>query len=291
MLHWCRSFLNDPNEKKDAPLNDLKVDENIDAINEAMKEAKFKKAEIVKLEIKPEDTRKMKELVKVLDVLEEGITLIGGEHFATGSAVLPFIYKFSKFLEIDDEEPVYISSFKTNLKQEMKTRCDANLNSPVLAKSSFFDKRFSHLKFLDEDFKKEIIEDIKEELEAIAASMERNTNDEIVEEREPSKKKRFLGAGLADSDDDEATGGVSKELENYLNERKLKVDEDPFAWWRNRRDEYPLMSKLARKYLAVQGTSTPAERVISRLGAVLTKRRQSLTGDMFSKIMFLSDIL
>ena len=30
----------------------------------------------------------MKELVKVLDVLEEGITLIGGEHFATGSAGL-----------------------------------------------------------------------------------------------------------------------------------------------------------------------------------------------------------
>ena len=52
------------------------MDENIDAINEAMKEAKFKKAEMVKLEIKPEDTRKMKELVKVLDVLEEGITLI-----------------------------------------------------------------------------------------------------------------------------------------------------------------------------------------------------------------------
>ena len=98
-------------------------------------------------------------------------------------------------------------------------------------------------------------------------------------------------AGLADSDDDEAPGGVSKELENYLKERKLKVDEDPFAWWRNRRDEYPLMSKLARKYMAVEGTSTPAERVISRLGAVLTKRRQSLTGDMFSKIMFLSDVL
>ena len=167
-------------------------------------------------------------------------------------------------MEIDDEEPVYISSFKTNLKEEMKTRCDANLNSPVLAKSSFFDKRFSHLKCLDDDFKKKIIEDIKEELAAIAASTERNTNDEIVEEREPAKKKRFLGAGLADSDDDEAPGGVSKELENYLKERKLKVDEDPFAWWRNRRDEYPLMSKLARKYLAVQGTSTPAERVISR---------------------------
>ena len=55
-----------------------------------------------------------------------------------------------------------------------------------------------------------------------------------------------------------------------------------------RREEYPLMSKIARKYIAVQGTFTPAERVISRLGTILTKRRQRLTGEMFSKMMFLT---
>ena len=76
-----------------------------------------------------------------------------------------------------------------------------------------------------------------------------------------------------------------------IKERKLKSDADPFEWWRNQRWEYSLMAKLARKYLAVQGTSTPAERVISRLGAVLTKRRQSLTGELFSKMMFLSDTI
>ena len=49
--HTCiRSFLNDPNEEKDAPLDDLKVDENIDAINEAMKEAKFLESQDSKTE-------------------------------------------------------------------------------------------------------------------------------------------------------------------------------------------------------------------------------------------------
>jgi hypothetical protein len=51
------------------------------------------------------------------------------------------------------------------------------------------------------------------------------------------------------------------------------------------------MARLARKYLAIMGTSTPAERVISRLGLVLTKTRSSMSGELFSKIMFLSDIL
>ena len=181
-------------------------------------------------------------------------------------------------------------SFKTDLKGEMETRCDANLHKNVLAKASFFDKRFYNLKFLDQEDKEEVIEEIKEELKALEAESKakakETTNDKAVER--PPKKKRFLGAGLFDSDD-EVLGGVDEELERYLKERKLKSDGDPFEWWRNRRQEYPLMAKLARKYLAVQGTSTPAERVISRLGAVLTKRRQSLTGDIFSKMMFLSD--
>ena len=221
--HTCiRSFLNDPNEKTDKAMDEVKVDENIEAINQAMKEAKFKKSEIAKLEIKPEDTRKMKELVKVLDVLEEGITLIGGEKFATGSAVLPFLYKFNKLLEIDDDEPLFISTFKKDLKDDMKGRCDANLNVHMLAKASFFDKRFSQLKFLEDIDREEVIEDIKDELKVVAESY-RNTAQSDTEKELP-KKKRFLGAGLSDSED-EVDGGVDDELDRYSKERKLKVME------------------------------------------------------------------
>ena len=53
-----------------------------------------------------------------------------------------------------------------------------------------------------------------------------------------------------------------------------------------RREEYPLMSKHA-----VQGTFTPAEWVVSKLGTILTKRRQRLTGEMFSKMMFFTDLI
>ena len=51
------------------------------------------------------------------------------------------------------------------------------------------------------------------------------------------------------------------------------------------------MARLARKYLAVQGTLTPAERVMSRLGVILNKRRQAMKGDLFSKKMFLTDAI
>ena len=41
-----KSFLNDPNENKDEPMDDQKVEENINAINEAMEHANFKKKEL-----------------------------------------------------------------------------------------------------------------------------------------------------------------------------------------------------------------------------------------------------
>ena len=128
-----KSFLLEEHE------DDLTIDKNVEAVNQAMVESKFKKAELEKLKISPMDVTKMRELLKILDVLEEGITLIGGEKFSTASAVLPFLSRFDHLLELDENEPLYISSFKQNLRKEMNTRCDANLNRKVLLKASFFD--------------------------------------------------------------------------------------------------------------------------------------------------------
>jgi hypothetical protein len=281
--------LNDPNEHKEEDLDEEKVDENIAAINEAMKVAKFKKKDIAAMEIKVEETKKMKELVKVLDVMEEGITLIGGEKYATGSAVLPFVKKFNKVLEVDENEPLYMSKFKTDLKEDIKERCEKNLNRKVLAKASYFDKRFSNLKFLKNEEREEAIAEIKEELKQIEAETKEKQKESEEKQIEPKKKKRFLGAGLSDSD--EEAEGFEEEVKKYDAETRLKTEGDPFEWWRQRKSAYPLMSKLARKYLPVQGTLTPAQRVMSRLGAILTKRRQRMSSDLFSEIMFLSDTM
>ena len=60
-----RSFLNDPNEKKEEEMDDEKVNANIEAINAAMVSAKFTPRQLVKLTLKSEDVLRMKQLVKV----------------------------------------------------------------------------------------------------------------------------------------------------------------------------------------------------------------------------------
>ena len=144
-----RSFMNDPKEGSGNGFDDEKIKQNIDAVNSAMKKSKFKKSVLAKLEVKDDDIKKMKELAEILDILEEGITLIGGENYATASAVLPFLHSINKVLEEDDTDPMYLSNFKAFLKNDLADRCDDNFNKLVLTKASFFDKRFAMLKFLE----------------------------------------------------------------------------------------------------------------------------------------------
>ena len=74
-----------------------------------------------------------------------------------------------------------------------------------------------------------------------------------------------------------------------MQEKGLPSEGDPLLWWKLRKHEFPILSRLARKYLCIQATSTPAERIFSKLGLILVKNRLRMTGEKFKEIMFLSD--
>ena len=107
----------------------------------------------------------------------------------------------------------------------------------------------------------------------------------------PPKKRKGLCMDI-DGDSEELEDGdtqAEREFKSFEAERKLDPNEDPFTWWMNRKAKFPLLSQIARKYLAVMGTSIPAERLFSQLGRVLEKRRLRMKDSLFSSLMFLSD--
>ena len=145
-----RSFLNDPNEKNDKEMDIAKVRANADAINQALRRVlpRNKGEQYEEQKVRDEDVDRMINLIPTLDILEEGITLLGGDRYNTGSSVLPFVVNFKTILEDTDDDVGYVQTFKTVLWKDLEERCRDNLNFHVLIKSSFFDKRYSSLSFL-----------------------------------------------------------------------------------------------------------------------------------------------
>ena len=113
---------------------------------------------------------------------------------------------------------------------------------------------------------------------------------------ETSAKKRKLGLEFSEFEDDDiedqnSGDEVKTEIDLYKKEPILGREHDPCVWWKKKCDKYPLLSKLAKKYLCVPATSVESESVFSSLGLLLTKRRLSMTGDNVNRQLFKDKLL
>lgn len=70
---------------------------------------------------------------------------------------------------------------------------------------------------------------------------------------------------------------AEKEVQKYNTAAPLPLSESPLDWWKEHHHEYPLLAKLAKRYLCVPGTSFSAERVFSTTGDIVIAQRSSLT--------------
>jgi hypothetical protein len=64
--------------------------------------------------------------------------------------------------------------------------------------------------------------------------------------------------------------------------------DDPLAWWRENELCFPLLSKIAKRYLCIAATSVASERVFSTSGNIVNPRRNKLTADNVDMFTFLA---
>lgn len=68
----------------------------------------------------------------------------------------------------------------------------------------------------------------------------------------------------------------------------LSRESDPLEWWRTNKEKFPKLAILAKNYLAKPATSVPSERVFSKSGELLNKKRCQLSPDIVNKLIFLN---
>ena len=125
--------------------------------------------------------------------------------------------------------------------------------------------------------------------------MEQNIGtDEIISQPGPSrgsqppplKKSRFGDWFEGDNREDPALGNEI-EVDFYL---KVGVpdDDDPakvLDWWRAKSAIFTRLAKLARRVLAIPGTSATSERTLSRAGLIITDKRSRIDPKRVSDLL------
>lgn len=78
------------------------------------------------------------------------------------------------------------------------------------------------------------------------------------------------------------------ELKMYCNDPVLNRKEDPLLWWKNNEAKFPNLAKIAKKYLGIPATSVPSERLFSKAGELVSKKRNRLKPKNVDLILFLN---
>ena len=99
----------------------------------------------------------------------------------------------------------------------------------------------------------------------------------------PAKRQR----SVMDLQDDCATQVPVSELEALAKEGGISMEECPLLWWASRAAAYPVLSQMARVYLAVPASSAASERVFSTGTLVLGDRRRRLDESRVARLMFM----
>ncbi|GET01179.1 zinc finger BED domain-containing protein 1-like [Rhizophagus clarus] len=268
----------------------------------------------------------IKDLVSILKPFAEATNYLGGNKYCTYTIIVPTLIKiinrlkpstaddekyvseinfknleniFDDQISIEDDEeekpnPIAIRRLKINnpantkdLVKKIKLTLYAamkhywkNLIASEVFLSSLLDPRIKDLSFVS----------VKERFDA-----EELLNDEYNQE-----KLKSLSSSTSIQDDDESQEYDSifanfktpaskeiNEITKYLSLKKINFESDPLVWWHEQEENFPILSKIAKKYLAVYACSTSSERLFSDAGNLLTAKRNRISPKFFKKIMFL----
>ena len=76
------------------------------------------------------------------------------------------------------------------------------------------------------------------------------------------------------------------EVDEYVVIDEIGFNACPFKWWASQESRFPILSQLARKYLAIPASSAPSERLFSDAGNIMTIRRSNLLPSTFEHLVF-----
>lgn len=238
----------------------------------------------ISLELSESKWELLEQLVKVLKPFDLVTKVLSSATTPTISTVHPILKSIAQhYLTPNDSDLHKIKILKETLSQEFKARFFNQMHSDsifLLNIASLLDPRYKNV-FDDEN---DILITLKDFIMNQLNYEDSPVNDSI---NQPSSMVSALDILFPQNDSGEDIN-QQNELEKYLKENCINKNACPLTWWAENSKRYPMISKLAKKYLCIPSTSTPSERAFSTAGNIITSKRNCLAGETAKWLIFLS---
>jgi len=263
-------------------------------------------------------------LLKVLKSLKDTTEYLSKEKHPTIGVVFPLVYRLiHHHLKITTqsrmEDGEVVGAFKVTVRDDLSERWSTMTDSSpdVVFLSAFLDPRLKGFSFVTDVTERNALKNKclrmvegwfatshRSSPESSQASQGTVDDDEEEETATPNRSliNRLFGDSVAANISSSVGGPAScqEELTSYVQQAPLPLLEqstddpartqhtDPLIWWAKHQQNYPHLARLAKRFLAVTSTSVSSERVFSRGGSIVSKKRCALTGSNISMLMFIA---
>lgn len=243
-----------------------------------------------------EEVEILNELVHILTPFETITNEISGQKYVTCSKVLLFIkILYSKF---NDSAVQHTKFLLEGMKKDFDNRFGTLFESnELLCQSTFLDPRFKRVGFREESKFLKTCTDLQRRVVALTASNEQPGNKTAASKPTESTLSDISDTFWKEFDEEVRllTGGTTPaiagiiETDRYKNEPLIHRNEDPIKYWVDRKNVYPGLFRMVLRRLHITGTSVPCEEMFSKMGAIITARRNRLKAKKLKELVFLKE--
>ncbi|GBC05829.1 hypothetical protein RclHR1_06450007 [Rhizophagus clarus] len=185
----------------------------------------------------------------------------------------------STFDRIQIDEPVNCAGLIDEIKLSLCAAVNyywKDLSNPESILFSLLDPRIKRLSFISDDERnaaKELLHKKYREMNMITKA----DNNEGIYKKGHGRKSSIL-ANLKKS-----VPPICAEVSEYLDQEEIELENDPFTWWKERKEKFPVLQHFAMKYLSVYAASTVNEKLFYDANNLFDKDNS----DIFKYLIFL----
>ncbi len=234
-----------------------------------------------------EDIKVMKSAMALLKPFEAATREVSADEYPTVSKLIPLVRSLQQLTTGSS----HVTKLGDQLCLQMRRRFLNMESNPLLAAATMLDPRMKKIAFADAGAAEQSVRRLTDEMAATGSA------DQDPESETSSTSATEESEGLWNSFDQQVADITSKrtsttdavvEMRQYMQRKNLGRKEDPLLWWEQNSEFFTKLQNLAMKYLCIPGTSVPSERLFSKVGELVSARRNRLKPKHVNMFLFLN---